>query len=92
LFTFKHHLQLHVQRIHSDVKSYKCSVCPKSFATSYNLNLHGRVHTVEKPYACPQCLRSFATYKTLKSSANSYKSERLQMFSVYKDLCHSKPP
>ncbi|XP_050430855.1 zinc finger protein 761-like [Adelges cooleyi] len=57
-FSQKGNLKIH-NRLHTEKKSYKCSICLKLFSLICNLKQHQRVHTGEKPYKCDVCLKSF---------------------------------
>ncbi|XP_054272868.1 oocyte zinc finger protein XlCOF6-like [Macrosteles quadrilineatus] len=52
--------------IHSDVKPFPCSHCPKAFHTKSNRDVHERIHTGEKPFCCPKCFKRFAQSGNLK--------------------------
>ncbi|XP_039621457.1 zinc finger protein 232-like [Polypterus senegalus] len=47
------------QRIHSQVKSYPCLECGKTFILAASLRYHKRIHTGEKPHQCPECRKTF---------------------------------
>uniref|UniRef100_A0A8C2FKU2 C2H2-type domain-containing protein n=1 Tax=Cyprinus carpio TaxID=7962 RepID=A0A8C2FKU2_CYPCA len=47
------------QRMHSEEKPYKCSICNKIFKWSEYLKLHERTHTGDKPYKCSHCDKRF---------------------------------
>ncbi|RXG68526.1 Zinc finger protein [Armadillidium vulgare] len=53
------HLKRHIRFRHTGEKPYNCTICPKSFATKSDLNVHMRVHTGERPYKCTICSKTF---------------------------------
>ncbi|KAF4014300.1 hypothetical protein G4228_006767 [Cervus hanglu yarkandensis] len=58
-----------LQKIHTEVKLYKCNEFQKMFAQKTHLSTHQRIHTGEKPYECCECGKTF--------SQKSYLSERI---------------
>ena len=51
----KSYLTTHEQAAHSDVRSFICTVCSKSFRTSSTLNCHKLTHSEDKPHSCSLC-------------------------------------
>ena len=47
------------QKTHTEMKSYTCQFCKKSFSYSSACKRHERTHTGEKPYTCKHCNKSF---------------------------------
>lgn len=47
-FTIARDLEVHIRRLHSDGKSYKCAYCDKAFHKSHDLKKHNRIHTGKK--------------------------------------------
>lgn len=44
-FTLARDLEVHIRRLHSDGKPYKCVYCDKAFHKSHDLKKHNRIHT-----------------------------------------------
>ncbi|XP_058157487.1 zinc finger protein 510 [Dasypus novemcinctus] len=67
------------QRIHSEVKPYKCNECGKSFCQKGHLIQHQRTHTGEKPFECNECGKTFSqkshlsTHKRIHTAEKPYK-------------------
>lgn len=47
--------------IHSDLRDFKCTLCPYSTSTKANLNIHDRTHSGVQPYECRYCPMKFST-------------------------------
>ena len=75
--TFAHNptLRLH-QRIHTGVKSYKCSECGKTISKKSHFSAHQRIHTEEKPNECNQSGKAFAQNSTLRVYLRIHTGER----------------
>ncbi|XP_058857914.1 zinc finger protein 362-like isoform X1 [Acipenser ruthenus] len=41
-------------------KTYRCKVCPLTFFTKSDMQMHSKSHTEAKPHKCPHCSKSFA--------------------------------
>ncbi|MGH0121384.1 UNVERIFIED_CONTAM: hypothetical protein FKN15_077786 [Acipenser sinensis] len=41
-------------------KMYRCKVCPLTFFTKSDMQMHSKSHTEAKPHKCPHCSKSFA--------------------------------
>ena len=55
---------------------YKCSQCPASFGTSFNLKRHQRIHTGTRPYKCGQCQAAFITKAQLTTHQRTHTGEK----------------
>lgn len=68
---FRRALKKHMM-VHTGERPYTCSVCQKSFQTSYTLRIHRRVHTNEKPYVCTKCGNAYAYNCLLKAHTDKH--------------------
>uniref|UniRef100_A0A3P8UXX8 Zinc finger protein 362b n=1 Tax=Cynoglossus semilaevis TaxID=244447 RepID=A0A3P8UXX8_CYNSE len=41
-------------------KTYRCKVCPLTFMTKSEMQIHSKSHTEAKPHKCPHCSKTFA--------------------------------
>ena len=59
-------LNAHKISLHSNVKSYKCDLCPSAFKFNYDLKSHKEgVHSTEKNHSCDNCGKTFKSKKYL---------------------------
>ena len=60
---------------------YPCSLCPKSFVTRWQLNLHMKRHSKERPHVCEVCGKTFKILSILaqhRQTHNKVKSYTCQ--------------
>ena len=61
-------------------KPFKCSVCDKTFRSSWDLNVHQRGHTgekAEKPFKCSICDKTFRSVYDLNVHQRGHTGEEL---------------
>lgn len=63
-------------RTHTGEKPHKCTICNRSFARVFLLQIHLRTHTGERPYQCPFCDKAFAQGGDLASHKRTHTGER----------------
>lgn len=63
-------------RMHTGVKPYPCSHCPKTFSTRSNLRKHNIVHTDERRYKCDICGKTFRSGSNLCEHRVKHSSEK----------------
>ncbi|XP_056273670.1 zinc finger protein 384a isoform X2 [Pseudoliparis swirei] len=54
-------------------KSYRCRMCPLTFFSKSDMQIHAKSHTEAKPHKCPHCSKSFAN--------SSYLSQHIRIHS-----------
>ncbi|KAI8431652.1 hypothetical protein MSG28_016131 [Choristoneura fumiferana] len=53
--------------IHTGVRRWQCSQCPKTFLHQSSIYTHKLVHTGEKPYVCQICSKAFTQSGSLQT-------------------------
>ena len=48
------------KEIHTEIRTFKCESCGKSFKRNNHLKYHKLVHKSEKPFSCMQCGKTFS--------------------------------
>ena len=64
----------HLLRIHVVEKNFKCSQCPKAYASQEFLSMHMKRH--EKIHGCEDCGRKFSHAVELRNHLKSHKNEK----------------
>ncbi|XP_061765695.1 zinc finger protein 391-like [Nerophis ophidion] len=62
--------------LHTEGKSYICSVCGDSFSRKSNFTLHMRTHTGEKPFSCSVCGKRFSQKSNMVSHMRIHTGEK----------------
>ena len=66
----------HIRNVHEGVKAYRCSRCPRAFASANGLKLHTMSHTNERPHACTMCTKRFKSLTLLDLHWATHTGER----------------
>jgi uncharacterized Zn-finger protein len=61
---------------------FECSVCDKSFSSSWNLNRHLRTHYGVKPFSCFACSKSFSRSEHLQRHKITHTKDKLFSCSI----------
>ncbi|XP_015830443.3 gastrula zinc finger protein XlCGF57.1 isoform X1 [Nothobranchius furzeri] len=64
------------REVQTELKSFSCDDCGKSFRTKSNLSSHTSVHTGLKPFACGLCGQKFSRKTNLKSHLNVHAGQK----------------
>ncbi|CAB3258659.1 unnamed protein product [Arctia plantaginis] len=79
-FSDRRNLQRHMNRVHLNVKPYKCDRCDKAYMNSWGLKNHQRYthegHKRPLQFSCPMCDRLFDRKEILKSHIRTHTGER----------------
>ena len=82
---------MHIKRLHTGERQYKCDVCKKAFVRKADLKKHVPTNTGEKPYHCTKCDKSFAHKSYLGEYVRTHTGEKVfSARSVDKDLQENK--
>lgn len=81
-FVESSNLRRHITSLHTSERPHTCTVCHRTFARVYLLELHKRTHTGERPYACSLCDRSFAQLSVLRTHERIHTGERRHSCSI----------
>jgi len=60
----------------SQIKTYACKVCSKTFRIKFKLRNHMTVHTGEKPHSCPFCDKKFNFETSLRRHKRIHTGEK----------------
>lgn len=60
-FLSSRNLKFHTKQLHSNIKSFVCSICGKSVSSKNCLMTHLKMHTGVKDFSCDVCNKSFAS-------------------------------
>ena len=66
----------HHQKIHTEIKPYKCDKCGKSYRHKTDLVRHKFLHSGVRPYSCHLCNSKFRRPSTLKTHIRMHTGER----------------
>jgi uncharacterized Zn-finger protein len=83
-------LRNHLKVQHSEVKSFSCEVCSKSFKLKNTLVNHMVQHTGIKRYSCNFCSRTFASSGNYYSHRKRMHAEALQVYLENKEKENQK--
>lgn len=61
---------------HTNVRSFECETCKKTYKTKRDLRLHSMVHEVQRPHKCPECNKTFLSTSKLKQHLNIHSGAR----------------
>lgn len=62
-FRRQYNMKIHINRVHSKVKPFKCDRCDKSFATNSDLKQHLVMHGLGKQFKCELCDRQLVFFQ-----------------------------
>ncbi|XP_076427146.1 zinc finger and SCAN domain containing protein 4C [Peromyscus maniculatus bairdii] len=57
----------HQERLHIDLKPYKCEECSRTFKYPCNLSVHQKKHRKERSFVCTHCLKAFYQVSDLRN-------------------------
>ncbi|XP_041378116.1 uncharacterized protein LOC121390382 [Gigantopelta aegis] len=75
-FGFRSMLYKHHQFVHSNLRPFSCTICPKSYKSKQRLSAHMVSHTGISRFNCLQCKKAFSTSSTLKQHIPRCRGER----------------
>ena len=89
-------LEKHKREIHTEISTFKCESCGKSFKRNSHLKYHKLIHKSEKHFSCMQCGKTFSQKEqiywdtSLQINRNTYMSANnkdTQPFLVINAMC-----
>ncbi|ELT95820.1 hypothetical protein CAPTEDRAFT_142817, partial [Capitella teleta] len=55
---------------------YECSVCKKTFSSSFNMKRHMQTHIGERPFECSVCKKTFSFSSHVKRHMQTHTGEK----------------
>ncbi|KAH8370646.1 hypothetical protein KR093_004423 [Drosophila rubida] len=85
--SFKQKIQMsnHVTAVHTKIRAFKCSMCPKDFLTKRDLKDHIKAHLNIRDKVCEICQKSFTNANALVKHRHIHREKTLQC-----SLCNTK--
>lgn len=85
--SFKQKIQMsnHVTAVHTKIRAFKCSMCPKDFLTKRDLKDHIKAHLNIRDKVCEICQKAFTNANALVKHRHIHKEKTLQC-----SLCNTK--
>lgn len=85
--SFKQKIQMstHVTAVHTKIRAFKCSMCPKDFLTNRDLKDHIKAHLNIRDKVCETCQKTFTNANALIKHRHIHKEKTLQC-----SLCNTK--
>lgn len=85
--SFKQKIQMstHVTAVHTKIRAFKCSMCPKDFLTNRDLKDHIKAHLNIRDKVCETCQKTFTNANALIKHRHIHKEKKLQC-----SLCNTR--